>query len=286
VAPETKALMQRMVEQGEVDALVPERVWQELSRGLMEQKPSRMFEVLRDCGALARILPELDALWGVPQPPLHHPEIDTGVHMMLVIDYAAARGHELPVRFAALMHDLGKGVTPADSSGRPTTATKAWGRALIDALSQAPQGAERLPRPGRDDGARARQRQPRAGAAPEHHRHPVRALRRLPQAGALRPDAAGGRMRFPRPRRPRRRFRRQAVSAAGAPAARAAGGASGRRRRGGGPLRGQQGKDSRGRARGPRIRCQSGIARFTTRLKLPLILTWYTGGYSVAHTRH
>ena len=112
VAPETNALMRRMVEQGEVDALVAERVWQELARGLMEERPSRMFAVLRDCGALARILPELDALWGVPQPPLHHPEVDTGVHMMLVIDYAAARRFELPVRFAALLHDLGKGVTP------------------------------------------------------------------------------------------------------------------------------------------------------------------------------
>jgi tRNA nucleotidyltransferase (CCA-adding enzyme) len=114
VADTTLALMRRMVEDGEVDALVPERVWQELSRGLMEQKPSRMFDVLRDCGALARILPELDALWGVPQPPLHHPEVDTGVHMMLVIDYAAERGFDLPVRFAALMHDLGKGRTPEE----------------------------------------------------------------------------------------------------------------------------------------------------------------------------
>jgi tRNA nucleotidyltransferase (CCA-adding enzyme) len=114
VADTTLALMRSMVEAGEVDALVPERVWQELSRGLMEQKPSRMLAVLRDCGALARILPELDALWGVPQPPLHHPEVDTGVHMMLVIDYAAERGYDLPVRFAALMHDLGKGATPAE----------------------------------------------------------------------------------------------------------------------------------------------------------------------------
>jgi tRNA nucleotidyltransferase (CCA-adding enzyme) len=115
VAETTNALMRKMVEAGEVDALVPERVWQELARGLMERTPSRMFEVLRDCGALARILPELDALWGVPQPAAHHPEIDTGVHMMLVIDYAAERGFELPVRFAALMHDLGKGATPSDA---------------------------------------------------------------------------------------------------------------------------------------------------------------------------
>jgi tRNA nucleotidyltransferase (CCA-adding enzyme) len=114
VAPETNALMRNMVAAGEVDALVPERVWQELARGLMEAKPSRMFEVLRDCGALARILPELDALWGVPQPEKHHPEIDTGVHVMMVIDHAARQGYELPVRFAALMHDLGKGTTPRE----------------------------------------------------------------------------------------------------------------------------------------------------------------------------
>ncbi len=111
----TLALMRSMVEAGEVDALVPERVWQELSRGLMEERPSRMFDVLRDCGALARILPELDVLWGVPQPPLHHPEVDTGVHIMLVIDYAASHKHPLEVRFAALVHDLGKGVSPSET---------------------------------------------------------------------------------------------------------------------------------------------------------------------------
>ncbi|MDR6584477.1 multifunctional CCA addition/repair protein [Herbaspirillum sp. BH-1] len=114
VAPETQALMQRMVEEGEVDALVPERVWQELARGLMERKPSRMFEVLRSCGALQRILPELAALWGVPQPEKWHPEIDTGVHVMLVVDWAAAQGFSLPIRFAALLHDLGKGSTPPE----------------------------------------------------------------------------------------------------------------------------------------------------------------------------
>jgi tRNA nucleotidyltransferase (CCA-adding enzyme) len=113
VAAETNTLMQGMVRDGEVDALVPERVWQELARGLMEQRPSRMFEVLRACGALARILPELEALWGVPQPARYHPEIDTGVHVMLVLDYAAASAYSLGVRFAALLHDLGKGTTPA-----------------------------------------------------------------------------------------------------------------------------------------------------------------------------
>jgi len=112
VAPETHALMQEMVRAGEVDALVPERVWQELARGMMENTPSRMFSVLRECGALARILPELDALWGVPQPPKYHPEVDTGVHVMMVIDYAASQSYSLAVRFAALMHDLGKGSTP------------------------------------------------------------------------------------------------------------------------------------------------------------------------------
>jgi tRNA nucleotidyltransferase (CCA-adding enzyme) len=113
VAPETMTLMRRMVDSGEVDALVPERSWQELSRGLMQAQPSRMFEVLRDCGALARILPELDRLWGVPQPPQHHPEIDTGVHVMMVVDHCARLEHHLSVRFAALTHDLGKGTTPA-----------------------------------------------------------------------------------------------------------------------------------------------------------------------------
>ena len=112
IAPETWALMRRMVTSGEVDALVPERVWQELSRGMMEDKPSRMFDVLRDCGALARVLPELDALWGVPQVETTHPEIDAGVHTMMVLDVAAQRQHPLRIRFAALLHDLGKGQTP------------------------------------------------------------------------------------------------------------------------------------------------------------------------------
>lgn len=114
VAPETAALLRRMVDDGEVDALVPERVWQELSRGLMAPKPSRMFDVLRDSGALQRLLPELDHLWGVPQPPQHHPEVDTGLHLMLVLDMAAQLQAPLPVRWACLAHDLGKGSTPRD----------------------------------------------------------------------------------------------------------------------------------------------------------------------------
>jgi tRNA nucleotidyltransferase (CCA-adding enzyme) len=118
IAEETRGLMRAMVAAGEVDALVPERVWQELSGALGDAtpgaRPSRFFQVLRDCGALERLLPELDRLWGVPQPPHWHPEIDTGVHVMLVLDMAA-RLSELPeIRFAALCHDLGKGTTPAD----------------------------------------------------------------------------------------------------------------------------------------------------------------------------
>jgi tRNA nucleotidyltransferase (CCA-adding enzyme) len=118
IAPETMELMRHMVNDGEADHLVAERVWQELSRGLMEIKPSRMFEVLRACGALARLLPEVDRLWGVPQPQQHHPEIDTGVHLMMVLDMAARLGASLAARFACLGHDLGKGTTPADELPR------------------------------------------------------------------------------------------------------------------------------------------------------------------------
>jgi tRNA nucleotidyltransferase (CCA-adding enzyme) len=111
VAPETLALMRDMVAAGEVDALVAERVWQELSRGLMERRPSRMLQVLRDCGALRRLLPEVDALFGGPQPEAHHPEIDTGVHLLMVLDQCALQGAPLTVRYACLCHDLGKATT-------------------------------------------------------------------------------------------------------------------------------------------------------------------------------
>ncbi len=113
VAPETIALCKRLVDEGEIAELVAERVWQELSRGLMEAKPSRMFEVLRECGALAVLAQELNRLWGIPQPEKWHPEIDTGIHIMQVIDYAANKGWPLATRFAALTHDLGKGDSPA-----------------------------------------------------------------------------------------------------------------------------------------------------------------------------
>ena len=111
VAPETVALMRDMVAAGEVDALVAERVWQELSRGLMEQRPSRMIEVLRDAGALPKLLPEVAALFGVPQPEAHHPEVDTGIHLLMVLDQCARLDAPLTVRYACLCHDLGKGTT-------------------------------------------------------------------------------------------------------------------------------------------------------------------------------
>jgi tRNA nucleotidyltransferase (CCA-adding enzyme) len=112
VADETMQLMKQMVDNGEVDALVPERVWQEMEKALGERSPSRFIEVLRDCGALKRILPELDRLFGVPQPEEHHPEIDTGIHTLMVLQQACRLSGDTEVRFAALMHDLGKGVTP------------------------------------------------------------------------------------------------------------------------------------------------------------------------------
>jgi tRNA nucleotidyltransferase (CCA-adding enzyme) len=112
VADETMQLMQTMTDNGEVDALVPERVWQELVKALGESRPSAFFEVLRFCGALKRLFPEIDRLWGVPQPERWHPEIDTGVHTMMVLDAAAGLTTNTRVRLAALLHDLGKGTTP------------------------------------------------------------------------------------------------------------------------------------------------------------------------------
>jgi len=134
VAPETMTLCRQLVDDGEIGELVAERVWQELSRGLMEAQPSRMFEVLRGSGALAVLSPELDRLWGVPQKAIYHPEIDTGIHIMQVIDYAAHRGWPLATRYAALTHDLGKGLTPTDILPAHH-AHEARGAKLVDALS-------------------------------------------------------------------------------------------------------------------------------------------------------
>ena len=112
VARETMTLMQSIVAAGEMEALVAERVWVEIERALGEQQPVRFFELLRECGALQRLLPEVDALFGVPQPPAHHPEIDTGVHTFMVLAQAARLSADARVRFAALTHDLGKAATP------------------------------------------------------------------------------------------------------------------------------------------------------------------------------
>jgi len=114
IAPETQELMKQMVASGEVEALVPERVWQETERALGETRPDIFFETLRQCDALPEIFPEVAALYGVPQPPRWHPEIDTGVHVMLALRYAADVNAPVAVRFAVLMHDLGKALTPVD----------------------------------------------------------------------------------------------------------------------------------------------------------------------------
>lgn len=135
VAPETMALMRGMVAAGEADALVAERVWQEISRGLMEKHPARMIEILRDSGALARIAPELDRLFGVPQPEAHHPEVDTGVHLLLVLEECARVDAPLPVRYASLCHDLGKGATPEEEWPRHLK-HESRGVDLATALSQ------------------------------------------------------------------------------------------------------------------------------------------------------
>lgn len=114
VAKETLALMREIVGNDELEHLPPERLWVELNKALGEQDPQVFVEVLRECGALCRLLPEVDALFGVPQPPAHHPEIDTGVHVLMALQQAVKMGAVNEVRFAVLMHDLGKGVTPAE----------------------------------------------------------------------------------------------------------------------------------------------------------------------------
>jgi tRNA nucleotidyltransferase (CCA-adding enzyme) len=112
IAEETITLMKEMVQAGEVDALVSERVWQEMQKALIEKTPTAFITTLRECGALKRILPELDCLFGVPQPAEHHPEIDTGIHTLMVLEQACLLSKAGDVRFAALLHDLGKGATP------------------------------------------------------------------------------------------------------------------------------------------------------------------------------
>ncbi len=115
IAPETMTLMQQMVKNGEVDYLVSERVWAETAKALSEQTPTAYFETLRECGALQRIFPELDNLFGVPQPPKYHPEIDTGIHSLMALKQASQLSNDPVVRFASLMHDLGKAATPPEN---------------------------------------------------------------------------------------------------------------------------------------------------------------------------
>ncbi len=133
VAHGTHALMKRMVQNGEVDSLVAERVWQEMEGALGEAAPQRFFEVLRNCGALARILPELEALFGVPQPKHHHPEEDSGIHTLMVLEQAARLSPNTHIRFAALVHDLGKGTTPEEEWPRHI-AHEARGVPLVEEL--------------------------------------------------------------------------------------------------------------------------------------------------------
>jgi tRNA nucleotidyltransferase (CCA-adding enzyme) len=133
VAPETLDLMREIAARGELDALVSERVWQETQRALEMPAPARFFEVLRDANALPIVFPELHALFGVPQPEQWHPEIDTGVHTLMVLEQAAKLSDDPVVRFAALTHDLGKGTTPPSEWPRHI-AHEQRGVALVEAL--------------------------------------------------------------------------------------------------------------------------------------------------------
>ncbi|MGB5103554.1 MAG: multifunctional CCA addition/repair protein [Steroidobacteraceae bacterium] len=135
VAPETLDLMRRIVASGELAALVPERVWVETERALGEERPVTYFEVLRDCGALAAVFPEIDALYGVPQPEKWHPEIDTGLHTMQVLEVAAELSTDTTVRFAALVHDVGKGLTPRAEWPRHIGHEEAGAR-LVEKMSE------------------------------------------------------------------------------------------------------------------------------------------------------
>jgi tRNA nucleotidyltransferase (CCA-adding enzyme) len=194
VAPETLQLMREMVQHGEADHLVAERVWQELARGLMEATPSRMFDVLIECGALKVLLPEVDRLWGVPQRPDYHPEIDTGVHLMMVLDMSARLHAPLTVRLACLMHDLGKGTTPADMLprhiGHEERSVKLL-KGVCERLRIPVDCKELAEVVAREHGNIHRSGDFRRGGRGA----PAGALRRLAQAGALRRDPAGLRMR-------------------------------------------------------------------------------------------
>ncbi|AQZ32137.1 multifunctional CCA tRNA nucleotidyl transferase/2'3'-cyclic phosphodiesterase/2'nucleotidase/phosphatase [Pseudomonas sp. LPH1] len=135
VAPETLMLMRELAESGELAHLTAERSWKEISRALMEPRPDVFVQVLRDCGALAALLPEVDDLFGVPQPQAHHPEIDTGVHVLSVLRQCAEHDQPLNVRWASLLHDVGKGLTPEDEWPRHI-AHEQKGLRLIQAINE------------------------------------------------------------------------------------------------------------------------------------------------------
>lgn len=135
IAPETLALMRQLSESGELSALTPERSWKEISRALLEPRPDVFIQVLHDCAALKVLLPEVDALFGVPQPPAHHPEIDTGVHVLSVLRQCAEHQQPLTVRWACLLHDVGKGLTPPAEWPRHS-GHEQLGLALIEAINQ------------------------------------------------------------------------------------------------------------------------------------------------------
>ncbi|UST84576.1 multifunctional CCA addition/repair protein [Pseudomonas siliginis] len=135
VADETMDLMRQLSESGELQALTAERSWKEISRALMEDHPQVFIQVLRDCGALKELLPEVDALFGVPQPETHHPEIDTGLHTLSVLEQSALHKQPLTVRWACLLHDLGKGLTPEDEWPRHI-AHEHTGLKLIKAVNE------------------------------------------------------------------------------------------------------------------------------------------------------
>ncbi|MFV2057644.1 MAG: multifunctional CCA addition/repair protein, partial [Thiohalomonadales bacterium] len=133
IAPDTLLLLKDMVNNGEVDSLVPERVWKETSKALLSHYPERYFTSLRDCGALARLFPEVDRLFGVPQTATYHPEIDSGIHTMMALQQATLLSDDLSVRFATLVHDLGKGATPKAILPRHTEHEKR-GMPLVEGL--------------------------------------------------------------------------------------------------------------------------------------------------------
>ena len=200
VAPETERMMRAIVASGELATLAPERIWQELARGLMEPRRRACSPVLRECGALAVLLPEVDALFGVPQPPAHHPEIDTGVHVARALDWAAAHDASLPARYAVLAHDLGKGVTAPERSAAPHRARAAQRSSRRCAVGAAARPGG-MPRCGAAVRPLARHRASRARA------HAGEAARRRDGGGRAAPARA--------PRRPAGRVPRRRLLASG-----------------------------------------------------------------------